>query len=381
MTKDDNDPLLQPPSDTILLQSINNTTQDLDYFPSVTTNSNSHFIQRIKQRWTKRNIILFLYNWRWSLFFFGISVIIGIVMFIYRRNFFEALEALSHHLSDLGYRGYLLMSLLIFLSAFPPIIGYSTYQTLSGYTYGFQIGFPISYFSALIGAIICFSLCRLFIKTRISRLLSRYPNFEAVVKAVEKKGFKLFLLIRISPYPFNLLNFFFASTSIPLSHFVAGTAISLLKIALHVYIGANLTSFVDHLLGKDGDLTEAQLRAMKVKYVAFIIFTLLAIVVMAYLYQIAKTAVAAESIDDEEQVSFLNHRQEEEEDDDVNASTVTILSSGTVISSSSIIPLNSHHERTIRDNNSSSSISLDAWDAWEDEESAMVKKRDIGKDD
>lgn len=88
-------------------------------------------------------------------------------------------------------RGYILMSGLIFFSAFPPIIGYGTYQTLSGFTFGFKKGFPISYFSALLGAIVCFSLSRRFLKARVTRMLHRYPNLEAVVKAVEKKGFKV----------------------------------------------------------------------------------------------------------------------------------------------------------------------------------------------
>lgn len=83
------------------------------------------------------------------------------------------------------------MSFLIFLSAFPPIIGYSTFQTLSGYTFGFNIGFPISYFSALFGAVTCFVLSRYFLQDRVIRLLSKYPNLEAVIKAVEKKGFKV----------------------------------------------------------------------------------------------------------------------------------------------------------------------------------------------
>lgn len=83
------------------------------------------------------------------------------------------------------------MSALIFSSAFPPLIGYGTYQTLSGFTFGFQKGFPISYFSALTGAIVCFSLSRRFLKASVTRTLHKYPNLEAVVKAVEKKGFKV----------------------------------------------------------------------------------------------------------------------------------------------------------------------------------------------
>lgn len=272
------------------------------------------------------------------------------------------------------------MSVLIFSSAFPPILGYGTYQTLSGFTFGFSIGFPISYLSALTGAIVCFQLSRTFLKARVARTLSKYPNLEAVVKAVEKKGFKLFLLIRFSPYPFNLLNVFFAATNISLFHFAAGTAISLLKIALHVYIGANLTSFAKHVLGEDGDLSEVEQRVMKIRFAAAIFFSLLAFVVMAYLYRVAKAAVAETTNVDEEQMSFLNHHDEEEgfldavndEDEEEEEHILNNSNSPVVVDEP-------------RD-----SVSLDAWDAWGDDsdndhdhqqDAQPMKKTAIGKDD
>lgn len=273
------------------------------------------------------------------------------------------------------------MSVLIFSSAFPPILGYGTYQTLSGFTFGFSIGFPISYFSALTGAIVCFQLSRTFLKARVARTLSKYPNLEAVVKAVEKKGFRLFLLIRFSPYPFNLLNVFFAATNISLFQFAAGTAISLLKIALHVYIGANLTSFAKHVLGEDADLSEAEQRVMKIRFAAAIFFSLLAFVVMAYLYRVAKAAVAETTNADEEQMSFLNHHDEEEG----------------FLDAANNEDEEEEEEEHIRNNSNSpvvvdeprDSVSLDAWDAWGDDSDnddhqqhvQPIKKTAIGKDD
>ncbi|KAI8988037.1 snare associated Golgi protein-domain-containing protein, partial [Mycotypha africana] len=215
--------------------------------------------------------------------------------------------------------GYLLMASLIFASAFPPMIGYGLYQTLSGYTFGFLIGFPVSYFSALFGAIACFLLSRTFFKHRVTRTLSQYPNLEAAVKAAEKKGFKLFLLIRLSPYPFNLLNVLFAATHLPLSYFAAGTAISLLKIALHVYVGATLTSFVKHVLGNDEDArTEGEIRAEKIKYIFVGLSALLGMGVMIYLYQVVKVAVAEtvkldSAASNEEELSFLHDDDTTEE--------------------------------------------------------------------
>lgn len=84
-----------------------------------------------------------------------------------------------------------MIAFLIFLSAFPPMIGYGTFQSLSGFTFGFAKGFPISYFSALAGAVACFVISRRFLKKRVQHTMAKYPNLEAVVKAVEKKGFNV----------------------------------------------------------------------------------------------------------------------------------------------------------------------------------------------
>jgi cbb3-type cytochrome oxidase subunit 3 len=207
------------------------------------------------------------------------------------------------------------------------------------------------------------------------------------------------LLIRLSPYPFNLLNVLFAATDIKLSHFAAGTALSLSKIALHVYIGANLTSFAKHVLGEDEDMTEDQLRVEKIRYIAIVFFSIVAFGVMAYLYRVAKAAVAETNNLDEEQMSFLNHHDEEvgfldddDESDGENMMTknvaATAINLDAPTSSNVAVPKsNQLHMSEDRD-----SISLDNWDAWgdeTDEEEAeqvipldqKLKKEGLGKSD
>ncbi|KAI8074450.1 snare associated Golgi protein-domain-containing protein [Gongronella butleri] len=229
----------------------------------------------------------------------------GAVMVAYRKEFFDALEALSQAVKTMGLSGYFLIAFLIFLSAFPPMIGYGTFQTLSGFTFGFAKGFPVSYFGALAGAVSCFVLSRYFLHRHVLSLMNRYPNLAAVVRAVEKKGFKLFLLIRLSPYPFNLLNVLFAASDISLVHYTLGTAISLIKIALHVYIGANLTSFTKHLFGEDDDLTESERQAQTVMEVGALIGSILAMGVMVYVYVVAKRAIKEVQHESDEQRAFL----------------------------------------------------------------------------
>ncbi|KAI8997017.1 snare associated Golgi protein-domain-containing protein [Pilobolus umbonatus] len=261
-----------------------------------------------------RRLRSIIHKWKWVIIPIGVFSVLGVLMWIFRREFFETLETLSHKLTSLGIGGYLLMSTLIIASAFPPILGYSTYITLSGYTFGFANGFILSYLSALIGSVACFSLSRMFMKNRVKRLLDYYSNMKIAVEAVEQKGFKLFLLIRLSPYPFNVLNVLFSATDISLLEFTLGTAITLTKIALHVYIGANLTSFAKHILGEDSDMTESDLRAERIRYISMVVGSALAVCVMVYIYSLVKQAVKEAVVQTEESVSFINNRYDEERD-------------------------------------------------------------------
>ncbi|GAB5585378.1 Tlg2-vesicle protein [Umbelopsis nana] len=82
----------------------------------------------------------------------------------------------------------------------------------------------------------------------------------------------------------------FSATDIPLSTYALGTAISLVKIAIHVYIGATLPSFAKHILGEDGE--EPVDTAMEVfRYAAMALGGIVAFGVMIYVYFVAKKAV------------------------------------------------------------------------------------------
>ena len=148
-------------------------------------------VARIRRALTRERILQFAKQWRWTLIFFAVSMVGMWFMYIYRRELVTALEQLSNAVRDMGVGGYFLLGSLIFLSAFPPMIGYGMYQTLSGFTFGFAKGFPLSYFSALAGAVACFVVSRIWLKDRVQRMMMRYPNLHAVVRAVEKSGFKV----------------------------------------------------------------------------------------------------------------------------------------------------------------------------------------------
>ena len=152
-------------------------------------------VTRIRQALTRERIWIFAKRWKWILLMTAMSGLMMLIAYVYRRELAIALEQLSDFIKRMGASGYLLLGFLIFLSGFPPMIGYGLYQTLSGFTFGFAAGFPLSYFSALAGAVTCFVISRLWFKDRVQRFMLDYPNLHAVVRAVEKSGFKVNIYI------------------------------------------------------------------------------------------------------------------------------------------------------------------------------------------
>ncbi|RKP10686.1 snare associated Golgi protein-domain-containing protein, partial [Thamnocephalis sphaerospora] len=134
---------------------------------------------------------------------------------------------------------------LIALTGFPFVPGYGTLVTFSGFVYGIPLGFTVAFSGALAGSCLSFLLCRRFARGYAQRLAASSQYLTAVLRAVERRGWKLLLLVRLAPYPYNLMNALLSMTSLSLRVFAGTTALSLLKLITHVAIGANLVSLVD----------------------------------------------------------------------------------------------------------------------------------------
>jgi len=114
------------------------------------------------------------------------------------------------------------------------------------------------------------------------------------------------LLIRLAPYPFNVMNALLSATHIPLSTFAIATAISLLKLALHVYIGSTLSSLAivpptttpedgdgNGDTGTPSDTVEGNSHGRTVKIVVMVISMIIGVVVGAYVWIVAKREIEA----------------------------------------------------------------------------------------
>ncbi|KAJ3853009.1 hypothetical protein EV368DRAFT_39798 [Lentinula lateritia] len=218
-----------------------------------------------------------------------------------------ALDELSRWLQADKTYGQAVLFFLIFLTTFPPVPLYSTLIILSGYTFGSWTGAVISYFAALSGALIVFLLSRTLLRETISRWLSSTCTLKRVVRAIEKRP-KLLFLIRLAPYPYNVMNCLLAaSPTLTLRTYTICTALSLFKVIIHSSLGASIHSFKDYHMTTEGD-NHPDSGANTVARMWTILGLALCVAIFIYLSYVARKAVdeELEEYDDEETVSFLS---------------------------------------------------------------------------
>lgn len=94
----------------------------------------------------------------------------------------------------------------------------------AGYLFGPVIGTAVVLFSASIAASISFVIGRTLLRSYVESILTEYPDFAKLDRAIGKEGFKLMLLLRLSPiFPFALSNYLYGASSINFPNFFWGT--------------------------------------------------------------------------------------------------------------------------------------------------------------
>ncbi|KAK0552359.1 hypothetical protein OC861_002861 [Tilletia horrida] len=229
---------------------------------------------------------------------------------IFHTKVFTALDELSQTLQRLGLGGQFVMGGLIFLTTFPPMPLYSTLIVLCGFSFGMIEGFIISYIAALSGAITVFLLSRTLLRGWMSGLLDKSGGLKKVVRAIEKQP-KLLFLIRLAPYPYNLMNTLLASSpTLTFKTYTTCTALALPKLLVHTGLGTSIKNFAAYH-GADGkgsgsggpeqseEDKAASATAERVKRIAGLVGVLLCIGIFFYLMHVARRAV--DNLDDEDE--------------------------------------------------------------------------------
>ena len=119
----------------------------------------------------------------------------------------------------------------------------------AGYLFGPALGTGVVLVSASIAAAVSFAIGRTLLRDYVEGQLEKYPDFAKIDRAIGKEGFKLMLLLRLSPiFPFALSNYLYGATSINFPAFFWGTLFGFAPGTLaYVYTG-----FVGKALTGDG---------------------------------------------------------------------------------------------------------------------------------
>jgi uncharacterized membrane protein YdjX (TVP38/TMEM64 family) len=99
---------------------------------------------------------------------------------------------------------------------------------------------PLIFAAAIVAASLAFLVARYLLRHRIRAILTASRKFAAVDNAVTEEGWKIVVLLRLSPLvPFNVQNYLFGITDIPFRHYFAATCAGIVPgTMLFVYLGA-----------------------------------------------------------------------------------------------------------------------------------------------
>ncbi len=114
----------------------------------------------------------------------------------------------------------------------------------AGFAYGAFWGTLLVSPVSTLAATCAFVVSRTFGRSWVERKVAGDPRFARLNRAVERRGLRLVILLRLSPIlPFNILNYALGLTSIRTRDYVLGSLIGMLPgTILYVYLGSLVTS-------------------------------------------------------------------------------------------------------------------------------------------
>jgi uncharacterized membrane protein YdjX (TVP38/TMEM64 family) len=149
----------------------------------------------------------------------------------------------------------------IFAATTLALISSSLMIAMAGFLFGFPGDFaqapPYAIFVFLpvslgftVGAAVAFGLGRTLLRGWVQKKVAGHPMLEAIDKVVEEKGFRLVLLVRLTPMPSVLMNYAFGLTKVRFWPYVLGTWLGMIPRCLtYLYVGSTLQSAADLVAG------------------------------------------------------------------------------------------------------------------------------------
>lgn len=157
----------------------------------------------------------------------------------------------------------------------------------AGFAFGVLWGVVAVSIGSVLGSSAAFLIGRYLARDWVQERIADKPRLRAIDDAVGQEGFKICLLIRLSPaFPYNLMGYVFGGTRIRFrDHFFASWAGMLPGTILYVYLGSTARSLTDAAAGMQAD-------GGALRWILLGVGLVLTIVVTVYVTRIAKRSIA-----------------------------------------------------------------------------------------
>jgi uncharacterized membrane protein YdjX (TVP38/TMEM64 family) len=149
------------------------------------------------------------------------------------------------------------ITMMVPTSLFMLTIGLESYNLMGGLL-GFLMGTLMVYVASVIGSTLAFIFSKYLLKKIIlSSIKPSWIKTRAVLRALEHKGTRLVILLRLAPiFPFSFLNYCLGATNVSLLSYTYGSVGMLPKQALYVYISISVGSLSAAVHREESNTTE-----------------------------------------------------------------------------------------------------------------------------
>ena len=131
---------------------------------------------------------------------------------------------------------------LVYIVAVIILVPGAALAIAAGIAYG-NWGIPLALIASTAGASVAFLIARYVAYEKVHGLLDNKKVLKAVENVVNGEGWRIIVLVRISPLvPFNIQNYFFGVTNVPLSHYAGATFVGLIPGTIVNVAMANIAS-------------------------------------------------------------------------------------------------------------------------------------------
>ena len=157
----------------------------------------------------------------------------------------------------------------------------------AGVVFGVVKGSIVVSIGSTLGAACAFLVGRYLVRGWITNKIAGNENFKAIDEAVALQGWKIVLLMRLSPiFPFNLLNYAFGLTKVSIKqYFLASWAGMIPGTVMYVYIGS--------LAGDMASISAGSRTRSTGEWVLYGVGLLATVAVTVFVARIARKAIAS----------------------------------------------------------------------------------------